>query len=551
LYCFNVRYDTQYRVQQWSSTDFDRFSSPKPVDSLFLPRANQFIATDFNLKHVSSSKQPSNERSPPMNIQVSPISVWFKADSYFLKPKVNVLCKFISPFAYLTPKHAVLTSLYTRILEDELNEFAYDADLAGLSYSLWNTSVGIQLVFGGYNHKLGILVKAVIDKMNNLAVKEDRFLLIKEQTTRQLKNFKYEAAYQHALYDENFSLEQNLWHNAEKLAVIGAIQAEDIKAFQSVLLSQLHCEMLVHGNLASEEAIEISKIIHSTLRFEPLFASQLPDLRTIALAPATRYLWATRELNEAEENSAIVLTLQFGQDTPHNNALIELFAQTCKDLVFNQLRTIEQLGYLVWSGISNHRGVLHFRIIIQSSNKNPIYLEQRAEAFLHNFRSELQNLTEQQFNEYLTAVIARKQEKDKTLTQETNRHWKEIDLRRFQFNRQELEVKELQLLTKEKLVEFYEKIIEMNSRERRKLSVRIFGKRHELTQNDEIIELKTTEQSSSDSNIPIEIAATSSNENPNSPPVVLSWSPADNSALVLIKDFHSFKSCMPLYPCFV
>ena len=51
--------------------------------------------------------------------------------------------------AYASPEAAVLARLYVKLVNDYLNETAYDAELAGLSYGLSNTINGFRLSFYG------------------------------------------------------------------------------------------------------------------------------------------------------------------------------------------------------------------------------------------------------------------------------------------------------------------------------------------------------------------------------------------------------------------
>jgi insulysin len=61
--------------------------------------------------------------------------------------------------------------------------------------------------------------------------------------------------------------------------------------------------------------------------------------------------------------------------------MLSLMAQVINEPCFDQLRTKEQLGYLIFSGVRNQPGSMGLRIIIQSE-RHPIYLENRIEAFL-------------------------------------------------------------------------------------------------------------------------------------------------------------------------
>jgi insulysin len=47
-------------------------------------------------------------------------------------------------------------------------------------------------------------------------------------------------------------------------------------------------------------------------------------------------------------NISVILVGQVGQDNTNTNILLELFVLAAKQDVFHQLRTVEQLGYVVF-----------------------------------------------------------------------------------------------------------------------------------------------------------------------------------------------------------
>jgi insulysin len=47
-------------------------------------------------------------------------------------------------------------------------------------------------------------------------------------------------------------------------------------------------------------------------------------------------------------NVSVILVGQVGQDNTNTNILLELFVLAAKQDVFHQLRTVEQLGYVVF-----------------------------------------------------------------------------------------------------------------------------------------------------------------------------------------------------------
>jgi insulysin len=64
---------------------------------------------------------------------------------------------------------------------DALDEHSYDADLAGLTYSFEASSLGFYIMISGYNDKLHVLLRNVLEKAKSLEVHADRLGVIKEK----------------------------------------------------------------------------------------------------------------------------------------------------------------------------------------------------------------------------------------------------------------------------------------------------------------------------------------------------------------------------------
>lgn len=50
-----------------------------------------------------------------------------------------------------------------------------------MSYDVSNTAEGVFVSIGGYNDKLAVLLKVVLEKLKGLVVTSDRFEVMKEQ----------------------------------------------------------------------------------------------------------------------------------------------------------------------------------------------------------------------------------------------------------------------------------------------------------------------------------------------------------------------------------
>lgn len=94
--------------------------------------------------------------------------------------------------------------------------------------------------------------------------------------------------------------------------------------------------------------------------------------------------------NAAEENSVVENYYQVGLSsdaTSVEKAVVDLLDQIFSEPCFDTLRTKEQLGYTVASGVRHTHGVLGFVVVVQSSRHPPGFVDGRIEAFLEAFEA--------------------------------------------------------------------------------------------------------------------------------------------------------------------
>src|ERR1700679_4206895 len=148
---------------------------------------------------------------------------------------------------------AVMTRLYVNLVEDSLNEYAYDADIAGLSYSLSETAQGLNIEIDGFNDKMSVLLEKVLLGLRDLEIKQERFDGVKERVRKAYKNFDYRDPYRQINAFSRMLISERSWAPFQMLEELPAVTAEDMRSYFPELLRQMHIEILVHGNLYEEE----------------------------------------------------------------------------------------------------------------------------------------------------------------------------------------------------------------------------------------------------------------------------------------------------------
>ncbi|XP_058832419.1 insulin-degrading enzyme [Topomyia yanbarensis] len=464
-------YGTKYTSEKLSESVMESWSKPDLNENLHLPERNPFIPTNFDLVPVDADIQ-----SIPVIIHNTPIiRVWFKQDVEFLKPKTLMNLDFCSPIVYSDPLNCNLTHMFVQLFKDHLNEYMYAADLAGLRLMVANTTYGISVSIGGYNHKQHILLDKVLNDLYSFKIDEKRFEILKEQYVRNLKNYNAEQPYQHAVYYLALLLSEQAWSKQELIDATELLTVDKLRSFIDELLSRMHVECFIHGNINKEKALEISKKVEDKLKNTdasvlPLLSRQLMLKREYKLNTDEHCLFETN--NDYHKSSCAELYLQCGMQDDQSNVYVDLVTQILSEPCYNQLRTKEQLGYIVFCGARKSNGVQGIRVIVQSA-KHPALVEERIENFLNGMIDHLETMSEEEFKRHKEALAAQKLEKPKRLATQFTKFLNEICLQQYHFNRAQVEVAFLQTLTKQQIIEYYKEFIIMGAPSRRSLSIHV------------------------------------------------------------------------------
>jgi len=333
--------------------------------------------------------------------------------------------------------------------------------------------MGLEIALSGYNDKLPVLLEKVLVTMRDLEVKEDRFEIIKERLLRGLKNWDFQQPYNQVGDFERWLSTQNGYINEQILAELPHLTAADIQQFYPHLLRQMHIEILVHGNLYKEDALKLSNLTENILKPRVLPQTQWPIGRVLVFPPGANFVYNKTLKDPANVNHCIEYILSIGDKAIRpQRAKTLLLDQMTHEPAFDQLRTKEQLGYVVFSGTSTTATTIAYRFIIQSE-KNPQYLEERIDSFLTGFAETLKNMSESDFEGHKRSLITKRLEKLKNLDQESNRLWSHIDYEYFDFELVHHDAAHIKALTKEDMIEFYNQFIIPSSPLRSKLAIHL------------------------------------------------------------------------------
>ncbi|CAH9135246.1 unnamed protein product [Cuscuta epithymum] len=455
------------------------WKDPPEIDvSLHLPVKNDFIASDFSIRADTASCDGGNASAPKCILDEPLMKFWYKLDRSFKLPRANTYFRVTLKGAYSNLKSALLTELFVLLLKDELNEIVYKASVAKLETSVSLYGDKLELKVYGFNDKLPVLLSKVLATTKTFSPKDDRFWVIKEDMERTLKNTNMKPL-NHSSYSRLQILCQTFWDVEEKLCILNNLCVADLKAFLPDLLSQLYIEGLCHGNMFEEEAINISNIFRNYFSVAPLPAEMTHKEFIVCLPSGADLVRDVAVKNKLETNSVVELYFQVepevGSDLTKLKALLDLFDEIVEEPLFNQLRTKEQLGYVVGCSPRVTYRILGFCFQVQSSEYDPVYLQGRIDNFINSVKEILDDLSDESFEGYKSGLVAKLLEKDPSLQYETNRLWGQIVDKRYMFDMSEKEAEEVKNTQKSDLIEWYHTYLQQPSPKCRRLAVRVWG----------------------------------------------------------------------------
>lgn len=431
-------YGTEYRFEKIEPSlmkEFEQAAALSPeerIPELHLPHKNEFIPNQLDVEKKDIAKTALAPRLLRHDLKAR---TWWKKDDTFWVPRANVVALLKNPIVHANAENAVKARLFAALVRDALEEYSYDAELAGLQYGVTVDNRGLLLEVSGYNDKLALLLKHVATTMRDMEIKEDRFEIVRERLTRSYYNKQFEAPYLQFRSYFSWLMSEKAYPLEELSEELPIATVESVRQFQKQLLSQMHIEVLCLGNLHKADAHQLTEEIEMTFQARPLPRDQWPIIRSLVLPSGSNYVFNKTLKDPANVNNCVVAWSSMGdRGDPIARAKALLMGQIGQEPGFDQLRTKEQLGYVVFSGYRPHLTSVGHWVLVQSE-RTCDYLDGRIEAFLVKLGEILDNMTDKQFEDQKRSLVVSLLEKWQNMPEEFNSHWGQISGEYYDFGR--------------------------------------------------------------------------------------------------------------------
>ena len=435
-------YDTPYKIE---SLDSATKSSPDDkLADLRLPEKNIFIPDELSLINAPNSAKPEKIYSR------KGLEVWYAANTEFGSPKANLFLTLRSPMAMQSPENQNQTELMISLFKDALNEFAYPAYLAGLNYEIYDHVRGLTIKISGYSEKQSVLLNKLLMTIKHRSFKPERLRLAKDRLKRSLVNAKDRKPYEQILTKAQQTLLTPSWTEEERLSALDNIDIDAIESFRQDFFGEVQVLALNMGNVTRAATLNTSRQIESIL-LSGVKTTDVNRPRVVSLGGDTKWF---DTLIVKHPDTGFLYYIQGANRSHDEQSKFLMLSQVLASDYYAELRTKQQLGYIVFATNFNLLEVPGIAFVVQSPTASGKELTNATEALLKEQTIALSSMEQSEFNRYKEAVISRLEEKENRLYQVSNRYWQELDRQNYEFNTRQRLIDEIRSLSIQSLEAF-------------------------------------------------------------------------------------------------
>ncbi|WP_281544064.1 insulinase family protein [Grimontia sp. SpTr1] len=408
-------YDTPYSVKPFTEAQLEKWRAAHISPALALPEPNPFISYELDPAGLEAPEQ----QLPEMIQELPGFRLWHLQDTDFRVPKGVVYVAIDSPHAVQSVENIVKTRVSVEMLMESINETAYPAEVAGLNYNLYAHQGGVTLKLSGFNEKLTLLMDLVLDKFAKRDFNPERFEIIKTQLLRSWNNATQNKAINRLYNSMTGILQPNNPTYEELIEALEPLQVTELPDFVHRVMSELHVEMFVYGNWQKQQTLDLAEPVKDALRVH----NQRYQESTRPLVLLKGAGSASYHLGCDSQDSAVLVYYQSHGTEPQDVALFTFAQHLMSAIFFNELRTKQQLGYMVGSGnmpMNRHPGLIFY---VQSPQAGPAKLMEAIDDFLNAFFLVLLELNEAQWQASKQGLLGQIEEPDANLRARGQRLW--------------------------------------------------------------------------------------------------------------------------------
>lgn len=443
-------YDTPYSVTALTPAWLRELNQQPLKTALQLPKPNRYLEAELMLLPDSA-----HMLVPEQLVADPSLSIWYKADTTFQTPKGHIFLQLTLPNSGKTLIELAATRLWVELVLDRLNQQLYAATTAGLNYFLHVHRHGISIQTSGLTANQLQLLGDILYQLPQPEFSEQRFIELKQQLCRHWQNSSKNKPVARLFSQLSALLQPQNPEPSVLQRVLETLSFDQFNQYLERLFAEQHLEAFLIGNWQRTACDQLNQLLlafqqqHSQGKAIPLQQRTIKNLGPVWLQSA----------NNDNSDHALVIYLAAQEKSPEQMACFMLANHVMSPRYFHQLRTEQQLGYLVGTGYVPINTLPGLAFYIQSPNYPAAHLYQATLAFFRDFLQQLESLAQTEFEHLKQGLLAQLTERDTSLNARAKRYWLALGQADYHFSLNNKIQQALQQLEKTAFIAFLKTLL--------------------------------------------------------------------------------------------
>eukprot|EP00746_Dinoflagellata_sp_MGD_P158233 gnl/MRDRNA2_/MRDRNA2_86422_c0_seq2.p1 gnl/MRDRNA2_/MRDRNA2_86422_c0~~gnl/MRDRNA2_/MRDRNA2_86422_c0_seq2.p1 ORF type:complete len:1119 (-),score=278.53 gnl/MRDRNA2_/MRDRNA2_86422_c0_seq2:80-3436(-) len=407
----------------------------KEMPEFVHPTEIKDVPTEINLDFAKAPKGNDEitsiygEKPELISTTGSEKQVYYRQGSTAESPKVNLKFVLRTKAPALTEetpiKEGLLFSIYQSMLQEEMGPKTVDLKKTGVSYSADAGPHTMSFGFGGFKNNLGKMIDMVMDGVGTGVTKnQERFDRIMRNIKDSLTDYSG-MPISYAMKDQGLLIQKGGHSNQEILAALEDITVDDVLPVVNDLKKKdFQLTTLVMGNIAKDEVTKLQADFEKNV---PVSMNvPMEDVQTVdpVINPGRRVEVRKTNPRKGDPNHVTTVSIQYGVPDIADSVKFGILSQVLRPAAYDELRTNQQLGYVVQGGIGMSSNVLTASVMVQGDAKLPDEIEPQIEMVLTTImEKKLADMSDHEFEAFKASYAKQILEPPLGFSEEIGHFW--------------------------------------------------------------------------------------------------------------------------------
>ncbi len=443
---FEGKYDSQAitaaQFTKWDELGAKfKFNLP-PLNNLFTDKPAPIVDNPYLKPHAVVS-QPG-------------IEAFVQQPQYYREDKGEISLEINSAFAQKSAKNIVLANILSSIYLKQNLTLKDRADRASLDLNIDSGGASSQIItLSGYTTKHAVLLDELLQSFAKLEISPQLFNEAMESYKQGLANGNKDHVFRQLQGHYSRLTNQVQWRREDLLVAANKVTIKDVQAYYQAVKQDPLLRILAVGNYSEDAVKAMAKTAATALP-----GKRLPDSRLLQHF-TTAHTGQKLEYKESVDMADSAVLQAWFRDAKSDDemAQLQVLNALLGNAFFMQLRTNEQLGYVVFSTPAPVDEVPAFFMLVQSSNSDLVKIKARMDKFREEYLAILKATDAAEIEQAKQTTIANVTQKPTDFYKEAARYTNEFTNAKYLFNARDRQIAALKKVTKDDLIRIYEALL--------------------------------------------------------------------------------------------